>query len=147
MNTSNFFQPDELVRNSFYWSQARLVLAALALFLGGTPVVVYFFPYSSSLWSLLKLAWLISGAASAYLAYRWYDGGQLLFGGTDVKDKAAFLVSVVSGINLGLAGLISTNIGMSISSNSTLFVIVGLIYVVSAWHLHTRFKASGEKLF
>ena len=147
MNTSTFFQPSQLVRNSFYWSQARLVLAAVALFLGGTPAVIYFFPYSGSLWSLLKVAWLVSGLASAYLGYRWYTGGQRVFGGKDQKDAAAFGVSVVSGLNLGITGLLGTNIGMSISSHSTVFIIVGAVYLAAAWHLHRRFKEKGENLF
>ena len=59
----------------------------------------------------------------------------------------AFFVSVVSGINLGLAGLIGTNIGMQISSNRAIFVLVGLLYVVAAYHLYQRWNANKQKLF
>lgn len=146
MNPQQFSQPAQLERNSFLWSQVRLGLAALALFMGGVPPLYYFIG-GSGVWNLLKIAWLISGVASVYLLYRWNANGQRVFGGKNQKDTAAFLVSVVSGINLGLTGLLGQNIGMSLSSSRPIFVIVGVVYVASAVHLHRRWKMYGEKVF
>ena len=150
MDFQNFTQPSELERNSFIWSEARLVIAALALFLGGVPPVYKILPISAFyglISSLLTIAWIISGLASAYLLYRWNAGGKILFGKKNSKDMWTFLVSVVSGLNLGIAGLLSKNIGMSISSNYGIFIIVGLLYLVSAAYLYSRWKGNGEKLF
>lgn len=143
-------EPARLERYAFLWSETRLLIAALALFLGGVPPVIFIFGkigLSSMVWSLLNLAWIISGIASLYLLYRWNEAGRRVFGGTDMRDTVAFFVSIVSGFNLGVTGLFGRNIGMSITHNYTIFIIVGVLYLVSAWHLHTRWKAFGEKLF
>jgi hypothetical protein len=147
MDSHTFFQPAQLERNSFLWSEARLVIAAVALFLGGVPPLVRFVGYSGATLGLLKLAWIVSGVASAYLAYRWYTGGQKVFGGKDQKDIAAFAVSVLSGLNLGWTGLSGNNVGMSIASGSVVFIAAGAIYLVAAWHLWSRWKANHERLF
>jgi hypothetical protein len=147
MDFKELSTPAQLERNSFLWSEARLVVGAVALFLGGIPPVVYFLGSSGTIWSLLKIAWLISGAASAYLGYRWYTGGQQVFGGKDNKDLGAFAVSVVSGLNLGWTGLAGNNIGMSIASSQPIFLMVGVVYLVAALHLWRRWKARGEHVF
>jgi hypothetical protein len=144
---SYFSTPAQLERTSFLWSEARLLVAAAALFLGGIPPVVYVLGNDSLIWSLLKIAWIASGAASAYLGYRWYISGQRVFGGKDQKDVAAFAVSVLSGLNLGWTGLSGNNIGMSISYSKTAFLITGVIYVLAAYQLWRRWKASSERLF
>lgn len=152
MNINQHTTPGKLERYSFLWSEARLVIAAAALFLGGYPPVLYLNRAVPDLYALtsplLELAWIISGVASAYLLFRWVKNGQMLFGGKNTLDMVLFLVSVVSGINLGLAGLLNQNFGMSIAKGSqTLFVITGVIYLFAAYHLHRRWKARGEKLF
>jgi len=144
---SYFSTPAQLVRTSFLWSEVRLIVAAVALFLGGIPPAVYFLGNASSVWSVLKIAWIASGVASAYLGYRWYTGGQRVFGGKDQKDLAAFAVSVLSGLNLGWTGLSGNNIGMSISYDKTVFLITGVIYLAAAYHLWRRWKSRGEQLF
>jgi uncharacterized membrane protein YuzA (DUF378 family) len=149
-NLNKYAQPDQLERNSFLWSEVRLIIAAVALFIGGYPPLLRFNPISAlqgPLSTLLTLAWLISGAASLYLLYRWNQAGMRVFGGMDTKDRVTFLVSIVSGINLGLVSLLDRNIGMSISSNYGVFVIVGFLYLFSAWHLYKRWDESGQKLF
>ena len=149
-NLKKYTQPNELEKLSFLWSQARLVVAAVALFIGGVPPLLAFNPIPGLyglLSSLLTLAWIISGAASAYLLYRWQAGGQMLFGGKNQKDLAAFAVSIISGFNLGLTGLLKTNIGMSISSNQLIFIVTGLIYLAAAWHLFQRWNAKNQKVF
>jgi uncharacterized membrane protein YuzA (DUF378 family) len=55
-------------------------------------------------------------------------------------------VLIVSGFNLGFAGLFKTNIGMSISSNYVLFLIVGLLYIFSAYYLFTQWKKNNKKI-
>lgn len=148
MNIEHYTHPHVLERYAFIWSEARLIIAALALFLGGVPPIIYLLPSSlvglTSI--LLKTAWLISGVVSVYLLYRWLHHGQRLFGGTDKRDLVAFLVLVISGINLGLVGLIGRNVGMSISSSYAIFVLVGIVYLVSAYHLYARRRTHG-KLF
>ena len=150
MDFKKLTKPDKLERCSFLWSQARLIIAAIALFLGGIPPVLAFNPIPalySPLSSLLTLAWIISGAASAYLLYRWNANKQKIFGGKAPLDTAAFFVSVATGINLGITGLIGTNIGMAISSNRVIFVIVALLYLAATAHLFQRWNASKQKIF
>lgn len=150
MNTKNFWAPDNVEKMSFLWSQGRLLVAALTLILGTTPVIFLLLPIPA-LYGILKLgvslAWLITGASSVYLFYRWSVGNKKLFNGVDTKDRTAFLVSVISGVNLGIVGLLGTNIGMAISSDRVVLLIVAVLYIVSALHLHKRWKSNGEKLF
>ena len=143
-------QPDKLERYSFLWSEARLLIAALALFLGGVPPILKFNPIPGlygTISSLLVVAWIISGLAAAYLFYRWNAGGRKVLGGMETKDATAFFIMIVSGFNLGLTGILGQNIGMSISSDRTIFVLVGILYLLAAWHLWKRWKSCGEKLF
>lgn len=144
--------PNKLEWYSFMWSQARLVLASIALFIGGIPVLWKFMSSSSSVFglanSLLGLSWIISGLASAYLLYRWNIGGQKLFGKKERMDSIAFFVSIISGFNLGLAGITGNNIGMSISGMSQiLFVITGIVYIATMVYLHKQWNANGKKMF
>lgn len=143
-NPMDHMSSDKLERYSFLWSEVRLVVAAVALFLGGVPPITRFAPGLSG---TLPLAWIISGLVSAYLLYQWNARGRRLFGGTTPLDMYAFFVSVVSGLNLGLVPIVGTNIGMSLSSNRGLLVIVGLLYLVAANHLYRRWNASGQKIF
>lgn len=149
MNFKEQTTPEALERNSFLWSEARLIVAALALFMGGVPPIMAlssvpgFYPL---LRLILSLSWLISGVASGYLLYRWNLNNRMLFGTTTTRDTAAFFISIISGINLGLTGLLGMNIGMAISSNKFIFIIVALMYLISAWHLYQRWNASGKKI-
>jgi len=143
-NLQHHTHPDALEKYAFFWSEVRLIIAALALFLGGTPPVLLLFSAHGLVGLLLKLSWIVSGVASAYLLYRWFSGGQKLFGHKNTKDTIAFFVMVLSGINLGVVGLIGNNIGMSISSSYAVFVITAVIYLVSAYHLYTRWNAAGK---
>jgi hypothetical protein len=131
------------------WSEARLVIAALALFIGGYPPVLYFFPmFVGTTMPFLKLSWIISGVASAYLLYRWHGGERRLFGERHQKDTYAFFVSVVSGLNLGLTGLLGQNIGMSVASgNQILYVLTGAAYLWAAWQLYTQWKGHSRRVF
>jgi len=141
---------NQLEQYSFFWSQARLILAAVALFLGGVPPLLFFSPLVGlyGIFGLvLKLCWIVSGLASLYLFSAWNGAGRKLFGQKDPLDVAAFFVSVISGINLGLAGILGINFGMTISSNYVVFVIMGLIYLLSAFQLYRKWKVSGNRLF
>jgi uncharacterized membrane protein YuzA (DUF378 family) len=150
MSYQKHLQPHNLERYAFLYSEARLIIAAVALFIGGIPPILYFLPIMP-LYGLivlgLKLAWIISGAASAYLVYRWYVGGQKLFGKKDTKDTVAFFVSIVSGINLGIVGLLGINIGMTMVSSYGIFMVTGLVYLASAAYLYQRWSSHGRKLF
>ncbi|MBI5456462.1 hypothetical protein HY969_01850 [Candidatus Kaiserbacteria bacterium] len=150
MDFKDHTHPDKLERYSFLWSEVRLVVGAAALLLGGVPPVLYFLAFSplyGLVYALLKLAWVISGVASAYLVYRWYQNGMKVFGGNETKDTVAFAVSIASGLNLGFVGIAGTNIGMSITSNYIVFVAAAVLYLAVAYHLYTRWKKQGEKLF
>ncbi len=149
MNENEHLKPHMLERYSFLWSEARLIIAAIALFIGGYPPILKITPFFlyGLVSSLLTIAWIISGIVSGYLLYRWTKNNQMLFGGKAQMDTVAFFVNIISGFNLGIAGLIGLNIGMSISSNYLLFSLVAVIYLLSAFHLFKRWKASEEKIF
>ncbi len=150
MSIEKYMEQQNLDKYSFLWSEARLVIGAVALFMGGVPPVYALLPFVGSygiVGKFLGLAWIISGVAAGYLFYRWYTGGQKLFGAKNQNDMGAFLVMVVTGFNLGFAGLFGKNIGFSISSNYNLLVVVGLLYLATAWYLYQRWNGHGQKLF
>lgn len=159
MNLKEYSQPEQLERYSFLWSEVRLIIAAISLFLGGVPVAYLLFCTPSlcrAISLLVSLSWIVSGVAAGYLLYRWFAGKRILFGGKKLLDTAAFLVSVVSGINLGLAGILRKNIGMELISSPLkyynagppfIFVVVGLIYLASAFYLFWRWTVSGRRIF
>ena len=139
-----------LEKYSFWWSEARLVIAALALFLGGNSPAIWFNPIQELfglILLLLTLSWIVSGVASGYLLYRWVHNDKKLFGKKSGLDTAAFLVSAISGINVGLAGVAGKNFGMALVSNKFIFALVGLLYLASAMYLFWRFRESGERIF
>jgi hypothetical protein len=132
---------------AFWWSEARLVIAAGALFLGGIPPALYFLGSFPLVGPLLNLSWVLSGLVSAYLLYRWYESKWFLFGRDLPRERAAFAVNIVTGFNLGLVPIIGRNIGMSVSSNYILFVIVGLLYLATAVYLFRIWSTHGQTLF
>jgi hypothetical protein len=147
MNIQEHTTPEKLERYSFLWSEVRLIIAAVALFLGGIPPLLFLIRFPSGLIiTTLTLSWIISGLSAGYLLYRW-SKVRTLFGTKENLDLVAFFVMVVSGINLGLTGIFSTNIGMSISTNGVVFLAVGILYLASAYHLHRRWRANGQKIF
>jgi len=151
MDLKEHTKPENLLRYSFMWNQLRLFVAALSLIFGGFPIIFSLFSSSSSMvGSLLTIAWIISGLSAAYLLYAWNQGGRKIFGGVDMKDQVALFIAIFSGLHLGLAGFTGTNIGMKVVPYSMLtfvLIVTGILYLWSAWHLHTRYKANGEKLF
>jgi hypothetical protein len=143
-------KPHMIERYSFLWSEARLVIASVALFIGGVPLLRAILPFGlffGLVSFLLTGAWLISGLVSCYQIYRWITGNKTVFGGKVPLDTTAFWISAISGINLGLAGLSGRNLGMQIFPSYFFFFIAGLIYLATAFHLWKRWKASGEKMF
>jgi uncharacterized membrane protein len=149
-NIQEHTTPDKLEEYSFRWSEIRMAIAAVALFIGGVPPVIAFNPIPamySLIQSLLTLCWIISGAAVLYLLYRWNKGGQTLFGEKRRYDTYAFFTMIVTGLNLGITGLFGRNIGMSIMSGRTVFFVAGVIYVVAVYYLHKRWSESGKRLF
>lgn len=142
--------PETLERYSFLWSEARLVVAALALLIGGIPPVIAYNPIpglNGVVRLLLIAAWILSGIAAAYLLYRWNAGHRVIFGAKRNLDTIAFFVMIVSGLNLGFAGLLGKNIGMSIVSGRGVFALLALIYLASAGYLFRRWKEHGKKIF
>lgn len=145
---SHLTQREQLDCYAFWWSQLRLLLAGVALLLGGVPAVFFILPGMYGIvWPLLKLCWIISGVVAVYLGYRWYEHKWHIFGGKDSWDSAAFALAVVTGLNLGAAGLVGTNIGMSIIGGRVVFFVVGVIYLVVAYRLDRRWRAHGKKVF
>ncbi len=139
----------EMQSKSFLWSEIRLVIAALSLFVGGLPIVYLILP--ASIYGLtrvlLTIAWIVSGVASCYLLYGWHKAGYTLFGHKNSTDMFAFLVMIISGINLGITGIFSSNIGMTISSNRIIFDLVGIIYLWTAWYLWRKWSVNGRRFF
>jgi hypothetical protein len=133
----------------FWWSEVRLGIAAVALFIGGVPPI--YLVVQPSLYPfvgiLLKIAWIVSGLTAGYLLYRWYDTGQKLFGHKDHRDLLSFLVVVLSGMNLGFAGLFGQNLGMTVTSSHLVFIVVGFIYIFSAWKLWNGYRTNKSKIF
>lgn len=127
-----------------------MVLAAIALFLGGVPVLRVVIPISflaGLVGTILTLSWLISGVVSVYWLYRWNKGKKLLFGRRKRLDTVVFFIAVISGLNLGFAGLSGNNLGMIMSSSTSTFVIVGLLYLASAAYLLKQYRRHNEKIF
>ena len=149
MNIKEHTTPAKLEYYSFWWSEVRLIVAAVALLVGGYPPIYFVTP--SFLYGIvglgLKLAWIISGVAAAYLLYRWFTGGQKVFGGGDKKDMVTFLIMCVTGINLGFVGLLGKNVGMSLAYGKVVFMITGLAYLATSAYLYKRWGASGQRLF
>ena len=147
MDISEHTNPSSLERYSFYWLLALLLFSALAMFLGARPPVTLVTGYSSTVWSLLNLSWLICGAAAMYLTYMWAQHNKELFGGKDTKDTVAFGFMLAAGYDLGLAGALGNNIFLNVVMGKALLIVTGVVCLVAAYHLHTRWKANGESLF
>ena len=143
------FKPHDLERYSFLWSEARLLVAAVAMLIGGVPPIYLVAP--ASLFGIARMGlivcWIISGLTALYLLYRWWKGGQRVFGSKNPQDMIAFLVLVLSGINLGLTGVLSKNIGMTILHGRFVFLVTSALYLWVAYHLYSRWKSHGESLF
>jgi len=54
---------------------------------------------------------------------------------------------IVSGFNLGVAGLFGTNFWMEIISSSVIFIATGLLYLLSFFHLFRQWNSNDQKLF
>ena len=137
-------------RYSFLWSEARLIIGSIALLIGGVPPVLFILPFSATasiVSFFLRLAWIISGVASAYLLMRWYKEGMVVFRKKDWLDILALFVSIVSGLNLGFTGLFGENPGMTINSSYPIFLLTAVIYVATAVYLYKRWNEHSQKLF
>ena len=146
MNIKNIH---DLERYGFLWSEARLLIAALALLINGVPPIYLIAP--PGLFALarfgLVVSWLVSGAFALFLMYRWHVAKHTLFTKKRTDDMVAFLILGISGLNLGLVPILGKNIGMSFSHNRLAFLIVAAAYIYAAYHLYSRWKSNGEKLF
>ncbi len=149
MDIQEHTKPANLLRYSFLWNEARLVIAAISLLWGATPVMSRFMSSGYGLYIVLSV---ISGLVALYLLYEWHKRGRKLFGGNDTIDLVAFMIATLSGVHLGLSALFSTNFIMSALGYSGFFFTIavyagGILYLWSAWHLHKRYKEKEEQLF
>jgi len=148
MKIKEHTSPEKLERYSFLWSLAHMVITAVSLFFGATPIF-YTLTGSNSSYSVLSLFWLISGAAVIYLLYLWNKSGRKVFGG-DHNGTVLFFIMVASGLNLGLAGL-GNNIGMNLIWNlpfaDILFKIIAVAYLGAAYLLWQNWQSHGQSLF
>ncbi len=146
---SHLNKTEQLECYAFWWSEIRLIVAGVALLIGGVPPIYLIAP--AGLFGLARLGlvicWIISGVAALYLGYRWYEKKMVIFGGKDNWDSAAFALLIVTGLNLGLAGVFGTNIGMSIIGGRLIFFLVGILYLVVAYHLNKRWRKNGKLVF
>ena len=150
MNIQEHTTPEKLEKYSFLWSEARLVVTSIALFMGGVSPLLFFLRmpiFYGLIGSLLTFSWIISGISAGYLLYRWDRGGRKLFGKKKQQDTISFFVMVVTGLNMGLAGLFGINIGIFISSNRIVFALTGILYLVTAFYLYKRWNESGKRIF
>ena len=145
----NLHDTHDRERYGFLWSEVRLAVAAVALLIGGVPPIYLVAP--PGLFGIARIGllvcWVISGIAALYLLYRWHVAQHTLFGRKNMKDMIAFLVMTISGVNLGLTALLSKNIGMSIDHSRLVFTLTAIAYLAAGYHLYTRWKAHGQKLF
>ena len=151
MSLDKHTTPDSLEQYSFIWILLMLVLTAISLLVEATPIVNTIFESSSVLYgpisALLNLSWIISGFVSLYLMYRWNTGGKTLFGGKDKKDLYAFLITIVTGLNIGFMGLFDKNILMDLFYSSALYSIAGIIYLIVVFQLYTSWNKNNKKVF
>lgn len=140
----------QILQYAFLWSIIRLVFASTSLFFGAVPIA-YTLKSTTLFADLLPLAWVVSGAAAAYLAYISSQNNHQLFGTNTTVDKAAFGIMVVSGINLGLVAIVHNNIGMSFFAglpfDTIIFKATGIVYLFVAYHLFSRWKQHHSALF
>lgn len=141
--------PDTLAYYAFIWTEARLAVSIVALLLGSPPALTLFAFAPAYGFAVLgvKLAWLVSGAVSAYLLYRWYQAQWYVFDKPSTSDIVAFMIAVVSGFNLGLTGLTGVNPGLSIFSGYGFALLGALAYAWAAYHLYLRWQQNGQRLF
>ena len=150
MDFNQHTTPNALEKYAFWWSEARLAIAAVALAIGGVPPVWYLVSAAPALFGIVKLgltlSWVISGLVSLYLIYRWNEK-KMLFGGKDMWDTVAFFIMVVTGINLGVAGIAGQNFGMTIASGRIIFLVAAALYLIVASYMYRRWSANGNKIF
>jgi len=151
MNVQEIIKNKSLLEWVFAWNQLRLVIAGATLVLAKqSPILMYLYiPLITPLAaSLMSLAWIISGLAGAYLIYAWNKAGRTIFGGNERKDVIAFWIATITGVHLGIAGLVGLNIGFSVTPmaiSTPIMIAAGLAYFWSAYHLHSR--GGAKKLF
>jgi uncharacterized membrane protein YuzA (DUF378 family) len=140
---------EQLANYAFLWSEARLVIAAIALVMGGPPVLLFFpfAPIYGLLVLLVKLAWIVSGVASLYLLYRWAGASWYVFDKANRGDVSAFVVMIVSGINLGITGIIQVNPGLSFFPAYVFSLIGAGAYAWAAYRLYVKWQGSGRRVF
>ena len=148
MSINEHTSPAKLERYAFYWLLLLLLFSAAALFLGARPAITLVTGYySSSVWSLLNVAWLISGAAAAYLTYLWLQNGKQVVGTSDTKTQVTFWFMLLAGYNLGITGLLGNNIFLNVINNKILWYATGVLCLLAAYRLYTQWKANDESLF
>jgi len=151
MDIKEHTTPEKLEKYSFLYSEIRLLVAAVALIIGGMPPVMYVAMLVPALMglltTLLTLGQILSGVAAGYLLYLWQQKEWRVFGAQKGADIAAFAIMIGSGLHLGIAGLFRVNIGMTVTMSYSVFVIAGILYVLSAIYLFKRWKEKGEQLF
>ncbi len=140
---------DTLTTLAFFWTLARLGISMVALVIGSPPVLLFFSfaPAYGFAWLFLRLSWILSGVTAAYLLYRWFNAKGYVFDKATRKDMIALGIAIVSGLNLGVTGLIGTNPGLSVFSAYLFALVAAGAYAWTAHHLYQRFQQSGHKLF
>ena len=147
MQMAELMQPHNLEKYSFYWLIASLALTVISLLMGGSPIAMTVFGYGALVSLLLKISWILSGAAGGYLLYRWYTAERTLFGEKRNQDLAAFMVATITGVNIGIYGIIQQNILMMMFMASIFNTIGAVLYVVVVIYLWRRWQESGGNLF
>ncbi len=148
MNFQEHTTPEKLERYSFLYLLLTLAFTMLTLFSGGYPIITRVFDYTSGIYSILQLCWLVAGASAGYLAYQFYKHDKKVFGGTESKQVVfAFYFALALGINLGLTAILRDNIFFNILYGQIVYIVFGIASAASAYFLYTAWKAHGETLF
>lgn len=147
MDIASHTTSSNLQRYSFFILLALLVLSAGALFLGGRPPVTLITGNSSMAWSLLNVSWIVSGAAAVYLGYQWLQHNKQIFGDNDTKDTVAFGFMILSGLNIGILGVLNINLYFQLVAGYVAFIITGAASLACAGYVFKRWQESGETLF
>lgn len=139
-------KPGNLERCAFYWLWGLLLVSALALLVGvNQPHPKFFRPLY---WPMQELAWLLSGIAAVYLVYRWQQADRQLFPDGKIhfvnKDKLAFWLMILTGLNVGLTSVIGHNIFLSLFWDRLIHGVVMIACLAAAYHLHLRYHAVGS---
>jgi len=101
---------------------------------------------SMAVWSLLDIAWIVSGIAAGYLVYEWLQHSRQVFRGNR-NATYAFWFMILTGVNVGIAGILGPNLFLNIFSSSLFHYVTGALCLFAAIYLFIAWRRSGGVIF